>query len=265
MQNDSGGGRPVDPGVEARASELTQGMLRLASKVDLAERFLASAAHEMKTPLANVRGELQLALMRERDASEYRLAIVQALDHTEQLIELTNDLLMFARISYTPAPSDPEECNLRAVILDALHLAIRRKGERRVEIAVDDELNLYGRPEELTRLFRNLLDNALEYSPPEGPILVRAVRDGEKIAVAIEDNGKALDPALAETLFMPFRRGTSGGGGGFGLGLGIARAIARGHGGDLTLDLGAEHVRFVLRLPQNWRPEPQLTPDSRST
>src|SRR5688572_31004068 len=114
MNQDSGGGRPVDPGVEARASELTEGMLRLASKVDLAERFLASAAHEMKTPLANLSGELQLALMRERSEDEYRAAITLALAHTEQLVELTNDLLMFARVSYAPAPAEPEECNLRA-------------------------------------------------------------------------------------------------------------------------------------------------------
>ncbi len=72
----------VDPGVEARALELAEGMARLSNKVDLAERFLANAAHEMKTPLANVRGELQLALMRERSADEYKGAIEAALSHT---------------------------------------------------------------------------------------------------------------------------------------------------------------------------------------
>lgn len=250
MQNESGGGRPVDPGVEARASQLTEGMLRLASKVDLAERFLASAAHEMKTPLANLRGELQLALMRERAADEYRQAIGLALEHTEQLIELTNDLLMYAKISYAPAPPEPEECNVRAVVLDALHVATQRKGQRRVQVEIDERLNLLGRPEELTRLFRNLLDNALEYSPATAAVSVRVaeVEDGE-LTVAVEDGGPPLDPALAETLFLPFRRGSSAGGGGFGLGLGIARAIARGHGGDLSLDQSARTVRFLVRLP----------------
>ncbi len=249
MDNESGGGLPVDPGVAARASELTEGMLRLASKVDLAERFLASAAHEMKTPLANLSGELQLALMRERSADEYRQAIAVALEHTEQLIELTNDLLMFARISYTPAPPDPEECNLRALILDALHMSQQRKGEREVLIEVDEALDVAGRPEELTRLFRNLLDNALEYAPPELPVVTRAVREQEKVVVAVEDGGKKLDAGLAAAIFMPFRRGASTRGSGFGLGLGIARAIARGHGGDLTLDQTAPNVRFLVRLP----------------
>jgi signal transduction histidine kinase len=249
MDNDSGGDLPVDPGVAARASELTEGMLRLASKVDLAERFLASAAHEMKTPLANLSGELQLALMRERSADDYRQAITVALEHTEQLIELTNDLLMFARISYTPAPPDPEECNLRALILDALHMSRQRKGEREVLIDVDEAFDVAGRPEELTRLFRNLLDNALEYAPRELPIVTRAVREEDKVVVAVEDGGKPLDAGLAAAIFMPFRRGASTTGSGFGLGLGIARAIARGHGGDLTLDQTAANVRFLVRLP----------------
>jgi len=241
--------RSVDPGVEARASQLTEGMLRLASKVDLAERFLANAAHEMKTPLANLSGELQLALMRERGAEEYRQAITLALEHTEHLVELTNDLLMFARISYTPAPQDPEPCNLRAVILDALHVSQRRKGERAVVVDVEEELDVVGRPEELARLFRNLLDNALEYSPPDAPVVTRCTIHEGEVVIAVEDGGKPIDPGLAETLFLPFRRGPGAGGGGYGLGLGIARAIARRHGGDLSLDHAVASVRFLVRLP----------------
>jgi signal transduction histidine kinase len=250
MQEGSGGGRAVDPGIEARASQLTEGMLRLASKVDLAERFLASAAHEMKTPLANVRGELQLALMRERSADEYREAIVMALGHTEQLIELTNDLLMFAKVSYAAAPPEPEECSVQAVIADALHVATQRKGARRVEVDVGGEHLVLGRPEELARLFRNLLENALQYSPAGSKVMVRADVDGATLTISVEDEGPALDAALAEVLFLPFRRGEGAGGGGFGLGLGIARAIARGHGGELSLDRAAPNVRFLVRLPR---------------
>lgn len=246
------GGRRVDPGVEARASELTEGMLRLASKVELAERFLASAAHEMKTPLANLRGELQLALMRERTAEEYREAIVLGLSHTEQLIELTNDLLMLAKIMYTSAIVEAKECNLRAVVCDALHLATQRKGERAVVVEVDEQLSVEGRADELARVFRNLLDNSLEYAPSGSPVMVRAELDGDWLLVSVQDSGKALDAEAAEVLFLPFRRGPNAGGGGYGLGLSIARAIARAHGGDLNLDSSAATMRFVVRLPR-WR------------
>jgi two-component system heavy metal sensor histidine kinase CusS len=249
MSHQQGGGKRVDPGVEERARELAQGMLRLASRVDLAERFLASAAHEMKTPLANLRGELQLALMREREVAEYKSAIAGALGHTEELIELTNDLLMYARVSYTPAPPQPEECNLHALVHDAAQFAQRRKGERQVVIEIDEGFDVPGRPDELTRLFRNLLDNAVEYSPPGVPVIVRADPLGERIVTRVEDGGRPLSPELASLIFEPFQRGPDAGGAGFGLGLGIARAIARGHGGDLMLDRQAPCVSFVVTLP----------------
>jgi signal transduction histidine kinase len=249
MSKNSGGERPFDPGVEARASELSERMLRLASKVELAEQFLASAAHEMKTPLANVRGELQLALMRQRTPEEYRQAIALALEHTEQLIELTNDLLMFAKISYAPSVLPRERCNVRAIILEALDIAAQRRGERRVKLEIDAELEVEGRPEELTRLFRNLLDNSLEYAPAEFAISAKSERRGAEVIIALEDGGRALSAELVDTLFLPFRRGSSAGGGGFGLGLSIARAIARGHGGDLTVDTAAPNMRFLVQLP----------------
>jgi two-component system heavy metal sensor histidine kinase CusS len=235
--------------VEARAGALTEGMLRLASKVDLAERFLASAAHEMKTPLANLRGELQLALMRERSAADYRRAIGLALSHTEHLIDLTNDLLTFARVSYAATHAEPEACSLRTVVADALQLAQGRKGERKILTHVDESCRVSGCPEELTRLFRNLLDNALEYSPPGQAIAIRGASGESEVSVSVEDGGKPLNAASAEALFLPFRRGSGASGTGFGLGLCIGRAIARRHGGDLTIDHAAPCVRFVVRLP----------------
>jgi two-component system, OmpR family, sensor kinase len=249
MHRRSGGGKPVDPGVEARASELSERMIKLASKVELAEQFLACAAHEMKTPLANVRGELQLALMRERTPEEYRQAMGLALEHTQQLIDLTNDLLMFAKITYTSSVLPHEPITVRAAVLDALDIAAQRKGERSVKVNVDDRLVVDGRPEELTRLFRNLLDNAFDYAPAGGVVAVNARQDGDDVVVAVEDSGPALAAELAEVLFLPFRRGSSVGGGGFGLGLSIARAIARSHGGELVLDTTAPNVRFLVRLP----------------
>jgi signal transduction histidine kinase len=240
----------VDPGVEARALELAEGMARLSSKVDLAERFLANAEHEMKTPLANVRGELQLALMRERSADEYKAAIEAGLVHTERLIELTNDLLTFAKVSYRPVLPPSEPCNLKAMLSNAFQIAAQRYGaERGFDFGVDAEFVVSGRGEELTRLFRNLFENALNYSPPGTPVVVSVERLGRELVVAVENEGAPITPEFAETMFLPFQRGSSSGSGGFGLGLGIARAIARAHEGELVVDTRAPRPRFVVTLP----------------
>jgi two-component system OmpR family sensor kinase len=244
------GDTSVDPGDEARALELAEGMARLSTKVDLAERFLANAAHEMKTPLANVRGELQLALMRERSAEEYKNAIQAALLHTERLIELTNDLLTFAKVSYRPVLPPVEPCQLKAILSNAFQIAAQRYGaERAFELALDDELVVSGRGDELTRLFRNLLENALNYSPPGSAVSVNVDRLGREAVIAVENEGAPITPEVAETIFLPFQRGSSSGSGGFGLGLGIARAIARAHEGELVADTRAARPRFVVTLP----------------
>jgi two-component system OmpR family sensor kinase len=240
----------VDPGVAARALELADGMARLSTKVDLAERFLANAAHEMKTPLANVRGELQLALMRERSLPEYKGAIEAALGHTERLIELTNDLLTFAKVSYRPVLPPVEPCNLKAILSNAFQIAAQRYGvERGFELVIDADLVVPGRGEELTRLFRNLLENALNYSPAGTAVSVGVDRLGREVVIAVENEGSPITQELAETIFLPFQRGSSSGSGGFGLGLGIARAIARAHDGELVVDTRSARPRFVVTLP----------------
>jgi signal transduction histidine kinase len=204
----------------------------------------------MKTPLANVRGELQLALMRERSADDYKGAIEAALLHTERLIELTNDLLTFAKVSYRPVLPPAEPCNLKAILSNAFQIAAQRYGaERSFELGVDSEIVVSGRGEELTRLFRNLFENALNYSPSGSPVAVTVERLGRELVIAVENEGSAITPEFADTMFLPFQRGSSSGSGGFGLGLGIARAIARTHEGELLVDTRATRPRFVVTLP----------------
>jgi signal transduction histidine kinase len=121
--------------------------------------------------------------------------------------------------------------------------------ERGFELVIDADLVVPGRGEELTRLFRNLLENALNYSPAGTAISVGVDRLGREVVIAVENEGSPITQELAETIFLPFQRGSSSGSGGFGLGLGIARAIARAHDGELVVDTRAARPRFVVTLP----------------
>ncbi len=241
----------ADAGVEARAQEILSGMERLANRVQAAERYIAHAAHELKTPLANLRGELQLALMRERSREEYKLAISNSLEHTNQLIELTSDLLMLAMLSQASRRPEPRPYNLRAIVQEAIQLASQRAlAPRELDVQVPEELMAFGRTDETTRMLRNLLDNALEHSPPGATVRVSArALPGERfIELAVENDGPPIDAELAAEIFQPFRRGSSGSGRGIGLGLSIARAVVDSAGGSLELDATAATPRFVARL-----------------
>jgi two-component system heavy metal sensor histidine kinase CusS len=240
-----------DAGVEARAQEILSGMERLANRVQAAERYIAHAAHELKTPLANLRGELQLALMRERTREDYKLALSNSLAHTDQLIELTSDLLMLAMLSQASRRPEPRPYNLKAIVQEAIQLASQRAlAPRELEVEVPDELTAFGRTDETTRMLRNLLDNALEHSPQGATVRVsaRAVPDERFVEIVVENEGPPVDAALAAEIFEPFRRGSSGSGRGIGLGLSIARAVVESAGGSLVLDTTAASPRFVARL-----------------
>lgn len=239
-----------DAGVEARAEEILTGMERLASRVQATERYIAHAAHELKTPLANLRGELQLALMRERTREEYKLAIANSLEHTDQLIELTTDLLMLAMLTHASKRPEPRAYLLKAVVEEALQLASQRAlAPHELELQIPDDLTVFVRTDEATRMFRNLLDNALEHSPAGAKVRVgaRPVPDERFVEIVVENEGPPIDPELASEIFHPFRRGSSGRG--IGLGLSIARAVVESAGGSLVLDTNAASPRFVVRLP----------------
>ena len=249
----------ADPGVEARAQEILSGMERLTNRVQAAERYIAHAAHELKTPLANLRGELQLALMRERTREEYKLAISNSLDHTDQLIELTSDLLMLAMLSQASKRPEPRPYNLKAVVQEAIQLASQRAlAPQELEVDVPEEMHAFGRPDETTRMLRNLLDNALEHSPRGATVRLaaRALPEERLLEIVVENDGPPIDVELAVEIFVPFRRGSEGSGRGFGLGLSIARAVAESAGGSLVLDTNAASPRFVVRLVASDHREP---------
>jgi two-component system heavy metal sensor histidine kinase CusS len=250
-------GSAGDAGVEARAQEILAGMERLTNRVQAAERYIAHAAHELKTPLANLRGELQLALMRERTREQYKLAISNSLEHTNQLIELTSDLLMLAMISQASRRPDPRPYHVKAVVLEAIQLASQRAlAPRELDVDVPEELSAFGRSDETTRMLRNLLDNALEHSPQGATVRIgaRAMPEDRFVEIVVENDGPPIDAELAAEVFQPFRRGSSGSDRGIGLGLSIARAVAESAGGSIELDTSATSPRFVVRLVASDQP-----------
>jgi two-component system heavy metal sensor histidine kinase CusS len=224
--------------------------------------FVSHAAHELRSPLATLRGELQLALRRERSAAEYRAAVEQALADVEELRQLAEDLLTLARVQKAGRPHNGGTVDVRTIVVDAVHMARGHADSHHVAVlapGTDDgvlSIPVRGVARDLARALRNLLDNAVSHSPEGGTVhlSVAVTTGGRAIDIAVEDEGPGVDEADLDRIFTPFWRGSNeeSGAPGAGLGLAIAREIARGHEGDIVVDKPASGrgARFVLRVPR---------------
>jgi len=210
---------------------------RLSSAVAQMQRLTADAAHELRTPIAVLRTGLEVTLGRERSAPEYRAALTDALQDTEHLARLAEDLLTLARLEGLPPRLAATAISLGEILqelADAYQPLAERRGLR-VTVDADPSLNVRGTAAELYRLFANLLDNALRHAPDAGNVAVAAAGHDGCAEVSIADDGAGISADDLERVFDRFFSGRNETGNGAGLGLNIARAIARAHGGDVRL------------------------------
>ena len=235
------------------ARDLNEMIERLGMLLASQNQFIAHAAHELRSPLTTLYGELSLALRRSRDIDSYRQSIEEALGSARRLKTLAEDLLTLARLG-APQDEPKEEVRVSAVIEAAARSVAAEAAERSVAVRVDGACHVISaRALELERLFRNLIENAIRYSPRGGTVRAGLREEAGGVAVMIADEGPGIPVEDRERIFEPFYRGPRAQASdlpGAGLGLAIARQIARSHGGDvhLGLDYGLG-ATFIVRLP----------------
>jgi two-component system heavy metal sensor histidine kinase CusS len=225
--------------------DLNQMITRTQALLEAERRFVSNAAHELRSPLSALRGELELALRHPRTVEAYRAAIDEALGDTNRLVDLAEDLLTLARVSALRAA---EPVAAAAVVAQA----IAASGARH-QAAVDTDVEpvwVIGQSGALVRLLRNLIDNAATHAPEGSPVRVSVHASDGWVRLAVEDDGAGVEENVRQRMFEPFARGSlEREASGAGLGLAIARDIARAHGGELRLESPAHPTRFVALLP----------------
>jgi len=190
---------------------------RVQRLVDAQRRVLASASHELRSPLARLRMTLELL---DDEGTDPR--VQRAIRDVEELDDTVGDVLDASRMEAAEGVREPELVDLRA-LLDELGPDVAAEGDRYL---------VAGDPRLLRRMLRNIVDNARKYG--EAPIVARIEADG----LSVTDGGIAPDEAAREAMFEPFYRPqghAEGVHGGVGLGLSLVRQIARHHGGDAEL------------------------------
>ncbi|WP_243030628.1 sensor histidine kinase [Thermus altitudinis] len=216
-----------------RMVEAVNGLLFALKEAKEKERaFLAEASHELRTPLTVLLGHLDRLGRNPQDPEALRTARATA----ERMRRLVEDLLSLAR--------GEAEWALNPHIVDLQALA--EEAAREYGVAFQGEaLEVLGDPDRLLQMLRNLIANGVRAAGREG-VRVRLRREGEDALLEVEDHGPGIPEELLPRLFERFARGP---GGGTGLGLAIAQAIAKAHGGEITVESQPGRTLFRVRLP----------------
>jgi signal transduction histidine kinase len=209
-------------------------------------RFMADAAHELRTPISVVRSRAEVALQRERDGDEYTQALAGIARETERLGGIVEDLLMLARADAGERPIERRRVFLDDIALDAADAArvIAERKRVRLEVGDFEEAPVEGDPTLLRQLAIILLDNAIKFTPAGGrvSVSVRSLPLGATLSVV--DTGIGIEAAQLPHVFERFYRGDpsrtrapdASASEGVGLGLSIARWIAEEHGGSIAIE-----------------------------
>ncbi|MFJ7236605.1 sensor histidine kinase [Streptomyces olivaceus] len=230
------------------ASTTNETLTALESSVERQRRFVADASHELRSPIASLRTQLEVAA-----AHPELLDLDGAVEDTVRLQRLAADLLLLARLDAGERPADAR-VDLAALAREAT------EGRRGVRVRAEEDVTVAGSRGQLERVLANLLDNAQRHARSAVEVSVRrdggphgAGGGGQTAVVAVADDGEGVPAADRERIFERFVRldaARSRDDGGAGLGLAIARDVALRHGGTLTVrDTPAGGALFELRLP----------------
>jgi two-component system sensor histidine kinase TctE len=254
---------PIDPAeapeeVRPFIHSINDLMARLDASLRAQQRFVADAAHQMRTPLAGLKTQAELAL-RQRDALAIEHTMRQIVVGADRAARLVNQLLALARAD-SDAPAFMARLDLDRLTLEVAREWVSRALDRRIDLgfeAAQGACYVEGNEVLLRELLANLLDNAIRYTGAGGRVTARVIA-GDSVAIEVQDNGIGIESADRERVFERFYRVLGTETEGSGLGLAIVRSIAEVHRARVALDPNPQGRGTIVRIvfPRS-RAEPQ--------
>ena len=244
--------KAVPDEVAPLVSSINDLLSRLKVSLTTEKRFLADAAHQLKTPLAGLRMQADLA-QRETNADELKKSLKQIGKSTERATHTVNQLLALARAETLGRSLVKQPLDMVLIASEVIADSLPRALEKHIDLGYDGpaagELptQLEGNPTLLKELVRNLLDNAIAFTPENGQVTLRLRTDAPdgSLVLLVEDSGPGIAAAERELVFQPFYRALGTNVDGSGLGLAIVLEIAKQH--DATVNIGNvfEHTGLI--------------------
>jgi two-component system sensor histidine kinase TctE len=240
-------------------------LARLDRSIGAQKRFLADAAHQLKTPLAGLRMQAELAQRDAEggDAKAVKRSLHQIARASQQGAHMVNQLLAMARAEDAGEARRVQRLNLAALAAEVVRDFVPRALAKGLDLGYEgpdanehDAPHLVGEALLVRELIRNLVDNAVQYTPGGGTVTVRLLPDhyGQVVVMQVEDNGPGIPESEREKVFQPFYRALGTQVDGSGLGLAIVREIVERHGGSVEVEAlhpraASPGARFTVRLP----------------
>jgi signal transduction histidine kinase len=237
--------------VRVLAVTLNDMLTRLDAAQQRQRRLVSDTAHELRSPIASIRAQLEVAIDHP-EQQDWPQTAQDVLADTLRLASLAEDLLVLARLDeHRPRPAAAMPVDLAALVTEE----VGRSAGGRVPVTarIAGPCLVTGEAEGLRRLLRNLIDNAMRYA--KSGVQVAACREDSEAVLTVSDDGPGIPEADRERAFDRFvrlddaRSRDETQAGGAGLGLAIVRAIARAHGGSAHLEDGTPGLRAVVRIP----------------
>jgi heavy metal sensor kinase len=248
--------RGANDELDGVAQSFNDALARLERAIGEMRQFSTTLAHELRTPLAALRGEIELALLRPGSDQAYRATLASQLEEIDRLKRLIDQLLTLARAEAGQIPLKRERVGLSSLTASVVEQMEPIAQERGLDLrlAVSGEVSVeQGDAEWLRRLLLNLLDNALKFTQPGGTVAVNLSQMNGFVTLQVRDSGEGMSSDAIAHVFEPFYRADPSRSGrveGAGLGLSLVKWIVDRHGG--TIDVDSEPGRgstFTVHLP----------------
>ncbi|MCC7050842.1 MAG: HAMP domain-containing histidine kinase [Bacteroidia bacterium] len=238
------------------ANTFNQMLLRLENSFDAQKNFVSNISHELRTPLAAIITELELSINKEKNITEYKFAIQNALTDAKKLVKLSNSLLDFAKASYDPLEIAFKHLRIDEVLLDARQQVQYTNKEYKIDIYFDEdfdedaEISVNGNEYLLKTAFVNLFENGCKFSDTHQSRVNISFYD-KKIILKFTDNGIGISPDDLKNIFTPFFRGDNKKfAEGNGIGLSLTQKIIQLHKGKITVSSQvSKGTTFLVELP----------------
>lgn len=235
---------------------LNQMIERLERSFTEMQQFTADAAHELRTPLAIIRNEAEVALRSPRPEVEHRHVLENILEETNRLSGVADQLLFLCRHDAGLAAPHQERVELDQLLLDLVNnmRLVAQEKQQSINLTENPICHVIGDRHQLLRVFYNLVDNAIKYTPAAGQITISNSVTADAVTVRVADTGIGIPSQDLSRIFDRFYRVDTSRGGevvGTGLGLSICQSILRGHGGSVEVEsnLGIG-TTFTVHLPR---------------
>jgi len=220
---------------------LNEMIARLQQSFEQVRRFSGDVSHELNTPLTVLKGELEVALRKERTPEEYRELLARLQGEVERLSRMVDDLLLLARLDEQPALPEMSAVPLDRVLLEAHEELYRLAADKGValDLGQSDEVQVRGDAVLLRRMIVNLVHNGIKFTPAGGRVDLTLKRENDRAVLRVSDSGAGIPedalPHVFERLFRadPARAEREGGAG---LGLSIVKQVADLHGCEVALE-----------------------------